>query len=132
MRREIENRKKCCVTHCTKFMPESAINACMKVPLNISSAPGKSVAVPPQPGCRNSGKTETRLCSQIEQERRNRVRKWAAKCEAGMNSDKIQRIDLEQGREAKTRAYSPTTQRLQARYSLTVRRRRLIKWPVGK
>jgi hypothetical protein len=44
-----------------------------------------------------------------------------------MNSDKIQRIDLKRGREAKTRAYSPTTQRLPARYSLTVRRRRLIK-----
>jgi len=107
MRRETENRGKCCVTHCTKFMPESAINACMKVQLNISSAPGKGVAVPPPPGCRNSGKSD-------------------GECEAGMNRISFQRNSSEQGCGETTRDYSPTKQQLGTHCALTVRRRRRI------
>jgi hypothetical protein len=49
-----------------------------------------------------------------------------------MNRIDFQRNGAEQGRSVVTRTYSPTTQRLQAHYSLTVRRRRLIKLLVGK
>ena len=53
--------------------------------------------------------------------------KIAANCEAGMNRNYFQRNGAVRGRSATTRAYSPFTQCLQAHYSLTVKRRRLIK-----
>jgi hypothetical protein len=55
------------------------------------------------------------------------MRKWAAKCEVGMSRIYFQRSGAERERSAITRAYLPVTQYLQAHYSLTVRRRRLIK-----
>ena len=127
MRRETENRGKCCVTHCTKFMPESAINACMKVQLNISSVPGKGVAVPPPTGCWNSGKSEGEIIFQNETRASRTHEKMNGKCEASMNRIYFQRNGTQARRGEATRDYSPIRQQLQAHYSLTVRRHRLIK-----
>jgi hypothetical protein len=104
----------------------------MKVPLNISSASGKSVAVPPQPDYRNSGKSEGEIMFQNETRAPGTHEKMSGKCEAGMNRIYFQRNGTQQRRSEPTRDYKPTTQQLQAHYSLIVRRRRLIKWPIGK
>jgi hypothetical protein len=108
-------------------MPKSAINACMKVQLNISSAPGKSVAVPPPPGCRNSGKSEGEIVFQNEIRASETHEKISGKCEAGMSRIYFQRKGTQARRSEAIRDYSPTKQQLQAHYSLTVRRHRLIK-----
>jgi len=76
MLREIEKPgKKCSCSPLHKVHARVCYKRLYESAIQHQQCACKSVAVPPQPGCRNSGKTETRLCSQIEQERRNRVRK---------------------------------------------------------
>jgi hypothetical protein len=80
-----------------------------------------------QPNCRNFGKTQAKFCFKMKRARRKRMRKWAAKYEVDMNRIYFQRNGTEQECCAITCAYSPATLYLQAHYSLTVRRCRLIK-----